>query len=339
MLPAKRTAMEKKTENYIRFDWAMKRLLRNKANFDVLEGFLSSLFGKTVKIQGLLESEGNRERENDKANRVDLLALMDTKEKVIIEVQNNTETAYFQRMIFGTSKVLCDYINKGQNYEHVSKVYSVNIVYFALGKGTDYVYHGKTEFRGIHNGDILELNPFQKEKFEVDTVSQLFPEYYILKVNDFDKVAKSPIEEWIYYFKTGTLPENASAPGLDKVRELLRIDRMSEADRNAYYQHLDDMARLHDTVTSGYEEGRFEGRLAGMAEGRAEGRAQGRAEGRAEGLAEGLAEGRREGLEEGMAKGKQEEKILNARNLKQLGISLDIIAKATGLSPKEINAL
>ncbi|MBO8432897.1 MAG: PD-(D/E)XK nuclease family transposase [Bacteroidetes bacterium] len=331
--------MEKKTENYIRFDWAMKRLLRNKANFDVLEGFLSSLFGKTVKIQGLLESEGNRERENDKANRVDLLALMDTKEKVIIEVQNNTETAYFQRMIFGTSKVLCDYINKGDNYEHVSKVYSVNIVYFALGKGTDYVYHGKTEFRGIHNGDILELNPFQKEKFEVDTVSQLFPEYYILKVNDFDKVAKSPIEEWIYYFKTGTLPENASAPGLDKVRELLRIDRMSEADRNAYYQHLDDMARLHDTVTSGYEEGRFEGRLAGMAEGRAEGRAQGRAEGRAEGLAEGLAEGRREGLEEGMAKGKQEEKILNARNLKQLGISLDIIAKATGLSPKEINAL
>ena len=335
MLPAKRIAMEKKTENYIRFDWAMKRLLRNKANFDVLEGFLSSLFGKTVKIQGLLESEGNREREDDKANRVDLLALMDTKEKVIIEVQNNTETAYFQRMIFGTSKVLCDYINKGENYEHVSKVYSVNIVYFALGKGTDYVYHGKTEFRGIHNGDILELNPFQKEKFEVDTVSQLFPEYYILKVNDFDKVAKSPIEEWIYYFKTGTLPENASAPGLDKVRELLRIDRMSEADRNAYYQHLDDMARLHDTVTSGYEEGRFEGRLAGMAEGRAEGRAQGRAEG----LAEGLAEGRREGLEEGMAKGKQEEKILNARNLKQLGISLDIIAKATGLSPKEINAL
>ena len=287
MLPAKRIAMEKKTENYIRFDWAMKRLLRNKANFDVLEGFLSSLFGKTVKIQGLLESEGNRERENDKANRVDLLALMDTKEKVIIEVQNNTETAYFQRMIFGTSKVLCDYINKGDNYEHVSKVYSVNIVYFALGKGTDY--------------------PFQKEKFEVDTVSQLFPEYYILKVNDFDKVAKSPIEEWIYYFKTGTLPENASAPGLDKVRELLRIDRMSEAERNAYYQHLDDMARLHDTVTSGYEEGRFDGKK----------------EGRAEGLAEGI----------------EKEKLRNAKAMKAKGYRLNDIADITGLPVEEIEKL
>ena len=305
--------MEKRTENYIRFDWAMKRLLRNKANFDVLEGFLSSLFGKSVKIQGLLESEGNREREDDKANRVDLLALMDDKAKVIIEVQNNTETAYFQRMIFGTSKVLCDYINKGENYEHVSKVYSVNIVYFALGKGSDYVYHGKTEFRGIHNGDILQLNPFQKEKFEVDTVSQLFPEYYILKVNDFDKVAKSPIEEWIYYFKTGTLPENASAPGLDKVRELLRIDRMSEAERNAYYQHLDDMARLHDTVTSGYEEGHFNGKQ----------------EGRAEGLAE--------GIERGIEKGIEEEKMRNAKAMKEIGIETKKIAQITGLSIQEID--
>ena len=298
--------MEKKTENYIRFDWAMKRLLRNKANFDVLEGFLSSLFGKTVKIQGLLESEGNREHKDDKANRVDLLALMDDKAKVIIEVQNNTETAYFQRMIFGTSKVLCDYINKGQNYEHVSKVYSVNIVYFAL-------------FRGIHNGDILQLNPFQKEKFEVDTVSQLFPEYYILKVNDFDKVAKSPIEEWIYYFKTGTLPENASAPGLDKVRELLRIDRMSEAERNAYYQHLDDMARLHDTVTSGYEEGHFDGKKEGLAEG----------------IEKGRIEGRQEGFEEGIEKAN----LRNAKAMKEIGIGMEKIAQVTGLSVEAIEKL
>lgn len=297
--------MEKKhkPENYIRFDWAMKRLLRNKADYGVLEGFLSSLFGKSVKIQGLLESEGNREHEDDKANRVDLLALMDNTAKVIIEVQNNTETAYFHRMIFGTSKVLCDYINKGKNYEHVSKVYSVNIVYFALGKGTDYVYHGKTEFKGIHNGDILQLSPFQKEKFEVDAVSQLFPEYYILKVNDFNKVAKSPIEEWIYYFKTGTLPENASAPGLDKVRELLRIDQMNDDERKAYYRHLEDLTRLHDTVTSGYEEGRFEGRLAGRAE------------------------------------GQREEKLNNARSFKQLGVSTEIIAAATGLCFEEIEKL
>ena len=30
-------------ENLIRFDWAMKRLLRDKSNYVVLEGFLSTL--------------------------------------------------------------------------------------------------------------------------------------------------------------------------------------------------------------------------------------------------------------------------------------------------------
>ena len=81
-------------------------------------------------------------------------------------------------------------------------MYSVNIVYFSLGSGKDVVYHGKTEFRGIHQGDVLELTPFQKQTFKVDTVSQLYPEYYILKVNYFNQVARSPLEEWIYYLNT-----------------------------------------------------------------------------------------------------------------------------------------
>ena len=44
-------------DRYIRFDWAVKRLLRQKANFDVLEGFLTVLLGEEVKIIELLESE------------------------------------------------------------------------------------------------------------------------------------------------------------------------------------------------------------------------------------------------------------------------------------------
>ena len=45
----------------IRFDWAMKRLLRDKANFDILEGFLCALFeDDNVKIISILESESNQ---------------------------------------------------------------------------------------------------------------------------------------------------------------------------------------------------------------------------------------------------------------------------------------
>ncbi len=45
----------------IRFDWAMRRLLRNKANFSVLEGLLTTLLGEKIVIQKLLESESSQE--------------------------------------------------------------------------------------------------------------------------------------------------------------------------------------------------------------------------------------------------------------------------------------
>ena len=65
--------MEQK-DRYIRFDWAVKRLLRNKANFGVLEGFLTVLLGEPIRIVEILESEGNQLNETDKFNRVDIKA-------------------------------------------------------------------------------------------------------------------------------------------------------------------------------------------------------------------------------------------------------------------------
>ncbi len=307
----------------IRFDWAMKRLLRNKANFSVLEGLLTTLLNEKITIQKLLESESNQEDEFDKYNRVDMLAENSKGELVLIEVQNNNEYAYFQRMLFSTSKLVTEYINRGEGYDKVRKVYSVNIVYFSLGHGTDFVYHGKTEFKGIHNGDILQLTPFQKQTFKVDAVSQLYPEYYILKVNDFNQVAKSPLEEWIYYLNTGNIPSDATAPGLEEARELLKLDCMTKDELSAYYRHLDNVVILRSNIQTERMEGRMEGREQGLAEGREQG----------------LAEGRAEGMEEGLEKGRMETNIENARNLKKLGVAIDIISQATGLSKKDIETL
>ena len=252
-----------KNNQIIRFDWAMKRLLRNKANFSVLEGLLTTLLGEKIVIQKLLESESNQETEFDKYNRVDMLAEDSKGELILIEVQNNSEYAYFQRMLFGTSKLVTEYIERGDNYDKVRKVYSVNIVYFELGHGKDYVYHGKTEFRGIHTNDLLELTPFQKQTFKADTVSQLYPEYYILKVNGFNQVAKSPLEEWIYYLNTGEIPSNATAPGLDEARQKLKLAMMTRDELSAYYRHLDNIVILRNNIITEREEGRAEGRAEG----------------------------------------------------------------------------
>ena len=309
--------MEK--DKYIRFDWAMKRLLRDKANFGVLEGLLTTLLEEPVRIKKLLESESNQEDEDNKQNRVDLLAENDKNELFLIEIQNNTEFAYFQRMLFGTSKLVTEYINRGQGYDHVRNIYSVNIVYFNLGNGTDVVYHGKTEFRGIHNGELLNLSPFQRQKFKVDAVSDLYPEYYILKVNDFDKWSKVPLEQWIYFLNTGDIPADATAPGLEEAREKLRIEHMSKSELAAYYHHLDNVVILRDNIITA----RGEGKIEGYAEGREEGRAEGREEGRAEGRAE----------------GEKEKALAIARNMKSASMPTDMIVQMTGLSADEIATL
>lgn len=295
--------MNEHPNQVIRFDWAMKRLLRNKANFSVLEGLLTTLLGEKIVIDRLLESESNQETEFDKYNRVDMLAENSKGELVLIEVQNNNEYAYFQRMLFGTSKLVTEYINRGEGYHKIRKVYSVNIVYFSLGHGTDYVYHGKTEFRGIHNNELLELSPFQKQTFKVDEVSQLYPEYYILKVNDFNQVAKSPLEEWIYYLNTGEIPSTATAPGLDEARERLKLDGMTKDELAAYYRHLDNVVILKDNILTE--------------------RAEGEAVGEAKGIAKGIA--------------KASENI--ARKMKQSGMDISTIAQLTGMPEEKITSL
>ena len=74
------------TRSMISFDWAMKRLLRQKANFEILEGFLSELLCRKIIIKNIGESEGNKTDENDKWNKVDILVEADGKELVIIEL-------------------------------------------------------------------------------------------------------------------------------------------------------------------------------------------------------------------------------------------------------------
>ena len=337
-----------KTQKYIRFDWAMKRMLRDKANYAVLEGLLTTLFKDKITINKLLESESNQEDEFDKYNRVDILAENSKGELFIIEVQNNDEYAYFQRMLFGVSKLVTEYINRGEGYQNIKKIYSVNIVYFDLGQGKDYLYHGKTEFLGVNTGEILNLSPFQRQKFNVDVVSELYPEYFILKVNDFKGEPSSQLEEWIYYLSTGDITNESTAPGLNEARKKLELALMSKDELSAYYRHLDNTVILKDNIYTSRGEGMLEGRAMGRKEGMREGLEKGLKKGlkkgikkgREEGLKEGREEGMREGLEKGreagLTEGVEKAKLQMIRNLKSAGVRIEIIAEVTGLTKEEI---
>jgi len=239
-----------KQQRLIRFDWAMKRLLRNKANFDILEGFLSELLKEDIIIHQLLESESNQNDKTNKQNRVDLLAENSRKELILIEVQNEEEHDYFQRMLLGTSNIISQYLDKGKAYREIKKVYSVSIVYFDLGQGQDYVYCGKTEFRGIHHNDLLELNDKQIEMFGNKPIHQLYPEYFLIKVNHFDDIAKDSLDEWIYFLKNEDIKPEFRAKGIQKAKKEFDVMDMPKDERRAYQRYLDDLhyaASMHDS--------------------------------------------------------------------------------------------
>ncbi len=229
------------SKKLIRFDWAVKKLLRNKTNFVVLEGFLSELLFDTIKIDSILESEGNQQNEEDKYNRVDILTQNSKNELVIIEIQNTYEIDYFHRMAYGASKALTENLALGQSYLDIKKVISINIVYFDLGQGKDYIYRGKTTFEGLHEKDSLQLSNTQKQTFMKQNVADIFPEYYLIKVNQFNDIAKDTLDEWIYFFKNSEVKDSFKAKGLAEAKEALDEMRLNKEQQYGYNRYLDSL--------------------------------------------------------------------------------------------------
>jgi predicted transposase/invertase (TIGR01784 family) len=284
----------------IRFDWALKKLLRHKANFDILEGFLSELLKQAIKIESILESETNKDDEGDKFNRVDLLARDSNENLILIEVQVESQADYFQRMYFYTSKAAVENLHISDKYDKVKKIYSVNILYFDLGQGKDYVYHGTTRFKGIHFDDELNLNERQKQLYDKNNVYEIFPEYYLLKVNNFNEIAKDTLDEWIYFLKTEEIKEGFKALGLKEAKKKLDIMKMPESERKIYDRYVENFRYRMSLFGSSRDEAKLEG------------------------------------YEEGIEKGIEKGKLLIAKNMKEKGIEINLISEITGISKDDI---
>lgn len=258
--------ISQKMKNLIRFDWAVKRLLRNKANFGILEGFLSELLNEDVKIDSILESESNKADKYQKFNKVDLLVQNSKGELIIIEIQNNREHDYLLRILFGTSILLVNNLDEGMMYSQIKKIISVNIVYFDLGQGDDYLYHGTTNFIGINKNDVLKLSQDQQLLYKTDTVAKVYPEYYIIKVNQFDEVAKNTLDEWIYFFKTEEIKDEFNAKGIKQAKKELTVLNLSDSERKEYERFIEQERYEESLIVSNYKVGEIKGKMEGKME-------------------------------------------------------------------------
>ncbi len=301
-------------DRYVRFDWAIKRLLRQKANFGILEGFLTVFLGEEIKIVEILESEGNQQAEDDKFNRVDIKARNSKGEIIIVEVQNTTEVFYLERILYGVAKAITEHINLGDTYEEVKKVYSISILYFDLGKGDDYIYKGQNHFVGLHTNDELKITTKERDTLVRKAPEDIFPTYYLIRVNNFDKVAVSPMEEWMRYLKEGVVSDQPKAPGLKEVREKLQYYSMNDKERHAYDEHINAVMIQNDVIGNAKREG----------------------------VAEGIEIGRSEGLAEGMAMEREanlKKQLVSAQSMLADGLPPEKVMLYTGLTKEQIATL
>lgn len=245
---------------YIRFDWAMKHMLRDKANFGILEGLVSVFLGEEVKIDEILESEGNQESERDKFNRVDIKARNSKGHIILVEVQLTRQLYYLERILYGVCKTITEHISIGDKYDQIKKVYSISILYCDYGRGDDYVYHGETRFKGIHTGNDLLVSTKEEGVIVQHLPREVFPEYYLVRVNHYNKIPESPLDEWMTYLKTGKVKEDTRTPGLQEVKKKLQYLSMTPQERSEYDAHMDSIMVQNDVLDTARDEGRDEER-------------------------------------------------------------------------------
>jgi hypothetical protein len=163
------------------------------------------------------------------------------------------------------SKAITDHIYTGEPYSKVRKVYSVNIVYFALGTGDDYVYHGITNFKGLHTHTELQLTDKQQRLYGKTIVGELYPEYYIINVSGFNDVAKDALDEWIYYLKNNRIRDDFTARGLDKAREVLALEKLSAEEKKRYLRDVDEKLVRDAEIRTALLDGEIKGEIKGKA--------------------------------------------------------------------------
>ncbi len=152
-------------------------------------------------------------------------------------------------------------MKEGFAYSDIKKVISISILYFDFGDGDDYIYKGTTNFKGIHTHNKLYLSQLQKNLYKTDEINKIYPEYYLIKVKNFNDNAKDTLDEWISFLKNETIAENPKAKGLKKAKETLDYLNMADDERFEYDRREENLRREASIYESTYVAGGVEEKI------------------------------------------------------------------------------
>ena len=290
----------------ISFDFAIKYLLKNKGDYDIIEGFISALFASQgyppIKINALLDTESNKEELELKKSIADLVVEDADGNKYIVEIERAYTPNFMHKACFNSSRLVVDGIYGSQDYTTIKKIFHISLLYFSTKGMEKPIYHGKTIIHEVDTKHPVDVS-IANEGLVIFNTPNVFPEYFFISVPMFDDVINTEIDEWLYVMKHSEIKQGFKSPYMTKVAERLSVIKMNSAERNEYIYYQKQSVHSQDILQSAEAKGRVEGKAEGKAEGRTE------------------------------------EKMEIALNLLRQNLPLDAISSATGLSHDELNEL
>ena len=286
----------------ISFDFAIKYLLKNKGDYDIIEGFISALFASQgyppIKINALLDTESNKEELELKKSIADLVVEDGEGNKYIVEIERAYTPNFMHKACFNSSRLVVDGIYGSQDYTTIKKIFHISLLYFSTKEMLKPIYHGKTIVHEVDTKHPVDVR-IANEGLVIFNTPNVFPEYFFISVPMFDDIINSEIDEWLYVMKHSDIKQSFKSPYMAKVAERLAVIKMSAAERNEHIFYQKQSVHSQDILQAAETKGKAEGK----------------------------------------AEGRTEEKTEIALNLLRQNLPLEVISSATGLSHDELTEL
>lgn len=250
------------------FDYAIKYLLKDKGDYEIVEGFISALLKSSgygeVKIIALLDTESNKENQLGKRSLADLIVEDVDHNKYIIEIERNIKHTFMHKACFNTSRLIVDHLAQTIDYDKIIKVFHISLLYFPVGTGA--MYHGKTTIEEIETEEPLHYKIMHQETGKVLDIVDIFPEYFFISIPQFDDRLEKEIDDWLYVMKHDDVPATFHSPYMKKVAEKLSLLKMTPAEQNDYYHYRKDLCDERNELEAAETKGKIEGKIEGKAE-------------------------------------------------------------------------
>ena len=316
--------MEDELQITLTNDYAFKRLLGSEENKPLLQDFLECILDLTpqqVLDLEFMDKELTKEEFSDKTGILDVKLKLTDGTVIDIEIQASWNASFVKRTLFYWAKMYTADFKAGESYDKLHRCIAINII-----------------ADGFRLNDAIHSEYLLQEKTAHTTLTDVLEVHFLdlqaakrAKEEGNAKGERSQLINWLRFIGATNRKERAmiatKSPVLQMLNEKIDVLTLSPTERKLYESRM----QLKSDITT-ISETQFS---AGVARGLAEGKSLGLAEGKSLGLAEGEARGKSLGL----AEGSRQKALETARNLLVIGLSIQNIAKATGLTVEEVETL